>query len=129
MSMPHEKVIGDFQLPYALNANPAPAPRRRADLRIHTLLSGIITNRKGECSDCTIRNISKNGARISVERSQVPDEFYLIHIRERVAFEAKVEWRQGYEIGLSFSQCHPLNGDLGSELLFLKRIWFGRATV
>ena len=52
--------------------------------------------------DCTIRDVSDGGVRIRIEDpGSVPNEFWLLDIRNFVAFKAKVEWRQSNDLGLS----------------------------
>jgi hypothetical protein len=44
--------------------------------------------------DCIIRGLSSKGARIVVaQKIQIPERFYLINIRDGVAYDAYVVWR------------------------------------
>ena len=51
--------------------------------------------------DCHIRNQTADSAHIKFSESvPVPLSFYLINVRDRVAYEAKVKWRKPGESGL-----------------------------
>ena len=83
----------------------APPPaERRPKPRSRVLLSGIIVHGDGAYSfDCSFRNLSETGARVSMGRNlQFPSEFFLINIRDRVAYDCKVVWNKGNEIGVTF---------------------------
>ena len=91
----------------APGAMPAPSAHRRgtekrAAGRRRVLLPAIIAYAKGmHHFECAIRDLSDGGARIAVPRSaQFPSSFYLIHVRERQAYEARLVRRLGTEVGL-----------------------------
>jgi hypothetical protein len=91
----------------APGTKPAPSAHRgvtekRGDLRRRVLLPAIIAYAKGmHHFECAIRDLSAGGARIAVPRSaQFPSSFYLIHIREGQAYEARQIRRTGTEVGL-----------------------------
>jgi len=53
--------------------------------------------------DCTVINLSENGARLFVEDSDIPDNFSLLIIAENTTrHECKVVWRLGGELGVEF---------------------------
>lgn len=59
----------------------------------------------GSCSviDCTIRDISAGGARISCPyTSGLPDMFQLIFMSDRELRDVRVAWRRHNEAGLQF---------------------------
>ena len=64
---------------------PPPAERRPAP-RSRVLLSGIVAYGDGAYSlDCTIRNLSKTGARVTTKQVQLPSDFFLINLKTRRA--------------------------------------------
>ena len=79
--------------------------------------------------DCTFRNLSATGARITVNRNaQLPSDFYLISIRDRVAYDAQMVWNDGAEAGVTFRKGLPLADITDTRLSFLKRLWLSKAT-
>src|SRR5690348_3618271 len=78
-----------------------PIAERRPKTRKRVLLSGIIAYSDGAHSfHCTIRNLSESGARLAVTNNALfPSDFYLINIRDRVAYDAKLVWNRSSEIG------------------------------
>jgi PilZ domain len=58
--------------------------------------------------DCTITDISKQGARLFVDGFEVPDQFNLtITGNKGVRRECRVVWRLGGEIGVKFIGPEP----------------------
>jgi hypothetical protein len=78
--------------------------RRRTSLRGKlALLGGTVT------IDCTIMDLSKSGARVRVEPGkQVRGEVILVHPQAKKAFETRVVWRRGQDIGLKFTRAHKV---------------------
>jgi hypothetical protein len=77
--------------------------------RIQAEINGVTTSR-----DCTITDISDNGARLFVEDS-VPDRFYLIVVSDNATrHECKVIWRLGGELGVEFTTLQPDQSRLNS---------------
>jgi len=112
------------------DANDVPPPaERRPKGRKRVLLTGIVAYGLGAHSfHCTIRNLSETGARLAVgNNAQFPSDFYLINIRDRVAYEAKVVWNRGSEIGVTFTHTMPLAGITDPALAFLKQLWLTKA--
>jgi hypothetical protein len=107
---------------------PPPADRRPGRRR-RVLLGGRVSYHDGtQVFDCSIRDLSDGGARITVPSTQVlPTQVYLINLRDRLAYESLVVWKRGGEAGLSFVKTLQV-GDLGdSHLGYLKRLWLERA--
>ena len=78
--------------------------------------------------DCTIRDLTNAGARISLPKNQpIPSMVYLIDMRDRTAHEANVAWNNGKEAGLSFISSFPLNEIVDPKLSYLKQLWHERA--
>ena len=105
------------------------APDRRPQRRTRVLLGARISYSDGaQHFDCTIRDLTNAGARISLPRNQpIPSIVYLINMRDRTAHEAKVAWNNGKEAGLSFIKSFPLGDIDDPNLLYLKQLWHERA--
>ncbi len=106
------------------------ASERRPERRKRVLLTGIITYAGGNYSfECTIRDLTETGARVDVRKhTQCPSDFYLINIRDRVAYDAKAVWNDGNTIGLTFNKSYPLSGVVDPFLSYLNRLWLAKAT-
>ena len=103
---------------------------RRPKTRKRVLLTGIIALVDGgRHFDCTIRDLSETGARVvPAKGAQLPLEFYLINIRDRVAYDAKLVRSDGAEAGIVFKKTFPLSQLNDPALGFLKRLWLSKAT-
>jgi hypothetical protein len=107
---------------------PPPADRRPGR-RKRVLLGGRVAMHDGaQVFDCSIRNLSDGGARITVPNTQpLPSHVYLINLRDRLVYECVVVWKRGGEAGVSFLKTLPV-GELGeTNLAYLKRLWTERA--
>ena len=106
-----------------------PVSERRPSPRSRVLLSGIVTYDDGAFSfDCAFRNLSATGARVVVGKTmQFPSHFFLINIRDRVAYDCKVVWNKGSEIGVVFKAKVPLSALTDPSLAYLKRLWLAKA--
>jgi hypothetical protein len=106
-----------------------PAADRRPERRRRTLLGGRVTFNDGaHVFDCTIRDLSKSGARITVPGQQpIASHVYLINIRDRVVYDAVVVWNRGGHAGLSFQKTLQLAELTDKHLDYLKRLWLERA--
>ena len=111
------------------NLDAPPPAERRPKTRKRVLLTGIVAYANGAHSfHCTIRNLSETGARLAVgNNAQFPSDFFLINIRDRVAYEAKLVWNRGNEIGVTFKKALPLAGITDPALAFLKQLWLTKA--
>ena len=66
--------------------------------RIQAVIGGVEAMR-----DCTVTNISENGARLFVEDDDLPEWFYLVVVGDNAKqHECKVVWRLGGELGVEF---------------------------
>ncbi len=103
---------------------------RRPKARKQVLLTGIIAAPGGGGGlDCAIRDLSETGARVVAAKGvHIPAHFYLINIRDRVAYEARVVRSQGQEAGVAFNKTLPLSSLTDPALAFLKRMWMAKAT-
>ena len=53
--------------------------------------------------DCTVRDISSQGARVAVSSAmELPQEFFLVFTTERVLRKSRVKWRKTGEVGVIF---------------------------
>jgi hypothetical protein len=97
---------------------------RRAS-RTRTLLGGkLIYGEHHYTCDCSIRDISESGARITLPKGQViPTRIFLMDRSTASAYEARVAWIKVPDFGLGFVKAYNLEGELPPELQFLKRIW------
>ena len=111
------------------NSNASEADRRPSP-RKPVLLTGIVAFDSGQRSfDCTIRDLSQSGARIvAAPGVRLPDAFYLINIRDRIAYRAELVRSDASGAGVSFKQTLPLSQLSDSALTFLKRLWLSKAT-
>ena len=109
---------------------PPPADRRRPDPRRRTLLGGRVAYNDGaNVFDCTIRDLSDSGARITVPGQQpIARDVFLINIRDRVVYKALVMWNRGGQAGLSFQEKLPLADLTDKRLDYLKHLWLERAS-
>lgn len=58
----------------------------------------------GGAIDCTIRNLSANGAALEVASPLgIPDQFDLVIVAEHVHRPCRVAWRKEKRIGVSFA--------------------------
>jgi hypothetical protein len=103
-----------------------PRPPRRGDgrrrERKRTLLGGKVVSHDGAlCIDCTIRDISDEGARIAIPRDKIiPTHVFFVHSRSTDAYEAEVAWIKPPEYGLKFVRRHDLEVGVPQGLEFLK---------
>jgi hypothetical protein len=102
---------------------------RRPKRRKRVLLPGVIACDSGAHGiDCTIRDLSQDGARIAMPANmQFPSTVYLINIRDRMVYEARVAWCGTAEAGLAIVRTLALNEICDPALVFLRRIWMERA--
>lgn len=96
---------------------------RRAAPRGRVLLSGKMVYGHGYSTDCTIRDISDQGARIVLPEHAALDDFYLIVIRHGVAHRAKACWTSAKEAGLSFIKSYDFADDTPAHLAPVRRLW------
>jgi hypothetical protein len=96
--------------------------------RNRVLLGGIISFDHGKNSyNCSIRDLTDRGARIIVAEQRIAPNFYLITIRDRVVFDAKVVWRSGSELGVSFEKSFRLSDIVDPALSYLSDLWYAQA--
>lgn len=85
---------------------------------------GIFVPHDAFTLDCTVRDISEGGAKITLAIQQsLPLQVYLIVVKHAVAYQAKVVWQKFPARGLNFSKAYQLAAALPAELEFLRRLW------
>jgi len=104
-------------------------PERRPTRRKKVLFSGTIVSLDGlKTADCTIRDLTLEGARIALRDTIVSTGwFYFINLAERKAYRATVAWRAGNDVGLKFSDTYELTSKLNPNLNFIKQLWLAKA--
>ena len=113
---------------HAINTKePAPAggiEQRKAPRKKVLLTGKVIYDGGAHMFDCTIRDISATGARITLNQARaIPDNFYLLDMVNRVAYEALVVSERAGGFGLKFKKTLRLAEVTAPELRYLKRIW------
>lgn len=85
-------------------AAPSLTEKRRAPRR-RLLRDGRIVIRKGwSLFDCTIRDTSTDGARLSLKpECELPREFDLLHVTEKALIPCELKWRRGDRLGVRFT--------------------------
>jgi hypothetical protein len=75
-------------------------------------------------ADCTIRDLSTNGAKIELSHLHVaPPRFVLLHFEAGIAYDAVLKWRRGDVAGMSFEARHPLEGETEPRLEPVREQW------
>lgn len=107
------------------NDNGAPAPSdRRREPRLRVLLTGKLVYPHNDVSaDCTIRDLSANGARLIVRPEDLTSDPFLIVVKRAIVHQALTAWRAGAQAGLSFADSVDLVGQAPPHLKGFQRIW------
>jgi hypothetical protein len=64
----------------------------------------IVLHRGWSLIDCTIRDTSDTGARVSVKlQCELPQNFDLLYVSEEKLVPCEVRWRRGDRLGVRFS--------------------------
>ncbi len=82
----------------------ATSDERRTLLRKRSFLQGrLYFNNRRSSLDCLVRDISNQGAKLKVSDSVAIPEIVELHIPNKdETYRAKVQWRTGFEIGVTF---------------------------
>ncbi|HVN01228.1 MAG TPA: PilZ domain-containing protein [Caulobacteraceae bacterium] len=95
---------------------------RRGKLRRRVLLSGKLAYLDERITaDCSIRNLSDGGAMIVGPEIHLPNELFLIVIKQASLHEARTAWRDGNRCGLEFTKSWRLSDDAPASMLQLWR--------
>src|SRR5262249_36025459 len=114
----------------SVSTTAAKASERRPKSRKQVLMGAVIAYDEGRHAfDCTIRDISETGARIAIPRNRrLPQDFFLINMKDRVAYEARIARNNGADTGVAFTRTLKLTSITDPSLRFLNRLWLERAT-
>jgi PilZ domain len=91
---------------------------RRTGIRMKSFLRGFVyfDKRRG-ASSCLIRDMNEEGARIILSEAITLPDIVSLHVpHKEQTLRARVSWRRGDEIGLSFT-VEPANMPDASELM------------
>jgi hypothetical protein len=107
------------------NSDGPPHAERRPVRRRRVLLGGVAVHQlRRDGARCQVRDLTEKGARIAVSHAALlPDSLHLIIIREQIAYEARVIWREGDMAGLAFSKAIDLSILPDPTLAHLQKIW------
>lgn len=105
--------------------SPGPAPDGRNARRQRVLLGGKIVYDDGACSyDCAIRDLSESGARLGIRGATVlPKFFYLIDLRNGVAYDSEVIWRNATQTGVKFRGSLDVSALSDPDLKYLRNLY------
>ena len=94
------------------------AERRRAVRQKSFLRGCVYFNNRRSAFDCLIRDLSDKGARVVFSDTlSVPDVVELYIPQKEQTVRARVEWRQGGEVGLAFPDAiRAADGTTDAEL-------------
>ena len=108
-----------------------PLAERRPVPRKRVLLGGVAAYENGSYSlKCQIRDLNDKGARITVSsRQALPEELYLIIMRDHLVHKARLIWRKGEQAGLEFLTTEDVRTLSDPGLKYLTRIYEGQNTV
>jgi hypothetical protein len=114
---------------------PAPAdqmaayegPDRRDQPRAVARLAGKLISADGFLHpDCTVLDLSVNGARVQISAIiRLPPPAALLLVEEGLLFDAAIAWRRGNETGLVFTSRHDLSDGEPPERPGLRDLWMG----
>jgi hypothetical protein len=77
---------------------------RRKKQRLRSLLGGRVSfNQKSSTLDCLVRNVSEDGALLVISDSiALPNAFDLDITRHQRSYVARIRWRDGERVGVTF---------------------------
>jgi hypothetical protein len=112
----------DFQAPPSATGA---AGEARREPRPRTLLSGkLVFGPHDHTADCTIRNLSGGGAKIQTSlAATLPREFWLIVVKQGVAYRASIAWRRDETLGLHFEAAHDLSMESDPQMARVRQVW------
>ena len=103
---------------------PVPPKERRKTRRRPVLFSGLVFVPETHTTlDCSIKDISQTGARIEIQSdAPVQTRFFLINVKNSVAYDVQSVRRTGREIGLKMLRSIPLSEASDPEARQLRRL-------
>ena len=101
----------------------------RSVRRGRVLLPGVIVYGGGTFTcDCTIRDLTVTGARVSIPQSlQFPERFHLINVRHGLVYDARTIWNRDRDIGLKFESVVVLSTNNDAAMARIKNLWLAKA--
>jgi len=107
------------------NDNDRPYPQeRRCEPRRRVLLTGkIVYPGNSLTADCTIRDLSPRGARISTDTALASNDPYLIVVKHAVVCPSRTAWRRDSQSGLRFMETVDLHGKPPPRARRARNIW------
>jgi hypothetical protein len=107
---------------------PSGIEQRKAPRKKVLLTGKVIYGEGAYVMDCTIRDISATGARITLAQGRsIPQGAYLLDMVNRIAYQAVVVSERAGGFGLRFGKTLRLADITAPELRYLKRIWLEHA--
>jgi hypothetical protein len=108
-----------------LNDNARPGGERRVGERRRVLLHGKLGFPHNAFSaDCTIRDLSEGGARITLSSADgFGDDPWLIVVKFGVAHASRTVWTAPFAAGLQFEETFDLKDGVPTHLAHLRRLW------
>jgi hypothetical protein len=106
---------------------PYQGPERRDRPRAVARLAGKLISADGFLHpDCTVLDLSVNGARVQISAIiRLPPPAALLLVEEGLLFDAAIAWRRGNETGLVFTSRHDLSDGEPPERPGLRDLWMG----
>ena len=109
-------------------AEDSPPKEYRTSGRKRSLLSAVGVSADGAITfDCAIRDLSATGGKIRSNNVVLPERFYLINIRDQVAYDATVAWKRNGDAGLKWHNIIPLAQSTDKQFAHLRKLWAERA--
>jgi hypothetical protein len=96
---------------------------RRSGRRGRVLLGGKVVYGEGFSTDCTIRDLTETGARLTLPEHGAPKDFYLIVVRDGIAYRSRTLWTKGREAGVAFETSYDLAGDVPAAIRPTRHLW------
>jgi hypothetical protein len=100
------------------------AHERRREPRRRVFLKGkLVYVNNSYSADCTIKDLSPGGARITVAPEAVSTDPFLIIVKHAVVYESRTAWHTGAQAGLQFIKAIELGGATPLHLRAIQRVW------
>ena len=92
---------------------------------MRTCLTGKLVHGEGAFSiDCTVRNISEGGAKVTLNQNQsLPLNVFLVVVKYCTAYQSEIVWANYPARGLKFLARYKLDKPVPKKLRYLRRLW------
>ena len=103
--------------------------QRRRTRRKRVLYPGVIVYGGGSFTcDCTIRDLTTTGARVSVPKGlSFPERFYVLNVRHGLVYDAQTMWTKDRDIGIKFQSVVVLSTNNDVAMARIKKLWLAKA--